>query len=188
MKKITDNWISSLLDKTATCSVFITAFCFIWSFFTTKEFFALTGAAVVALLVLRLPIWLKINWFGMSTSLLILNTVILMLQPQSSVAFDNGNSYVAIGWCFILIFSIIYAEILFRKIYATPKEKRNKFFSWIGYIVTICVAGIALNCFVNVDYSLKHPLTIVMFLNYIPILMNTITQYHSISEDSEDNK
>lgn len=186
--KTQNTLISHLLESAAVCSVVFTAFCFAWSFFSTTEYFTLIGAAVIALLVFRLPIWFKIKWFGMPTSLLILNTAILMLQPKSAEVFDSGNTYVALGWCFFLIFSIIYAEILFKKIYSTPKEKRNKFFSWVGYIATICIAGTALNYFANVDYSFNHPLTIVLFLNYIPVLSNTLTQYHSVSENNEDNK
>ena len=188
MKKTKKTWISHLLETAAVCSVIVTVFCFIWSFFSTTEFFTLIGAAVAALLVFRLPIWFKINWCGMPTSLLILNTAILTLQPKSAEVFDSGNTYVALGWCFILIFSIIYAELLAKKIYRTPKEKRNKFYSWVGYIANICSAGIALSYFANADYSFNHLLTIVLFLNYIPLLLATIMQYHGISEDSEDNE
>ena len=155
--------VQKLLEFFAIC---LSIACLVWSFYITTEFQTLILGVVAALLVYKLPIWLKINWNGIATALLTLNTVILSLLPQSSTVFDGNNPHVALTWCFLLVLSIFGAETMFKTIYNTPKEKINKFFSWSGYIATLILNGYSLYFFANIDYTLEKPIAIVMLINY----------------------
>ncbi len=151
----------------------------IWSFFDTTEYMTLIYTSVIAWLLFRIPQWSKANWCHASIALLMLNSVLIKLQPQSTAAFDN-NHYVALVCFFLILGSFIYTDILVGKVLKMPK--RNKL-AWPHIIIVIVSAAYSLHHLSNIDYSPTRPLGLIVAFNYAACLLYCGHPFFSNTEE-----
>lgn len=151
----------------------------VWSFFDTTEYITLICTSVFAWLLFRIPQWSKENWRNPSIALLMLNSVLIRLQPQSTAAFDN-NHYVALVCFFLILGSFIYTDILVGKVLKMPK--RNKL-AWSHVIVVIITAAYSLHHLSNIDYSPTRPLGLIVAFNYAACLLYCVHPFIRNTEE-----